>query len=591
MATYVAADGRPFENELQTREAGNPDFAFMSGTGPEHDYYRWRVFATMMKEAAAAGKHRGKKTPEKCRLQKGGKVWHAVGLGDFDDDDKAIDGKVMEPEAVVAPAVYPAETEDDEKYASRGQRTGDALVRDVDAFETMLTKAGDLGRASVRDAMFFAIDKADAARQLVDLMATRFARAGTTKGDRDLALGLLYVVSDVLHNSGAPSRGARLYRTLLRPILPTAFRKLGIATPEEEASSRPSMSSFSRGGSSLMSRSSFSGGGLLTRTSSSLLVSSLSSLAQQQQQQQQPPAVSTTSDQGEAEAWRKKVLAIPNAWLRWSHVFPPTFVCGLELTFLLAKGQDDGDGRALRFAEAYDDNDPEIDALKRDARLAGLDDGQPKPILERRLGLIRLFVRHRTLGLAASPALARAKQEELDRGGADSDDSDAPPEDHRPDNVVSPNNTGSSSNANPHFPEPPPPLPPPAVPAGGGFSGLCAMANDFLDRQQGRQDDDFGLDLDDDDGGSVAPMAPPPVVSSLRRSGLSGLPLAAATTTTSQRDHVRRPGLSTSSGEKRRRADSADDSVESHQSKPSNASSSSSDHRSHQRLRKDSSSL
>jgi len=411
----VAADGRVFENALRAREASNRDFDFMVGGGPENDYYRWRVYATMMR-----AKDPKKAVPPACRLQRGGPWWRVSEdvAANFDDDD--VNGALSSSQSNFAEHAsalgffFPCattttkegekaphslkEVEDNEdKYASRGQRTGDATLRDVAAMEVVLEKTGDLRKASVRDAMFIAIDCADAARQVVDLLSSKLAKAATLR-NRRLALGLLFVVSDVLHNSGSPSRGARLYRTLLRPVLPASFRKLGGAPLPCRGDERQDQEE------------------------------------EQNAEEGKLNAEASASNNGlDAASWRRRVLGVLGVWTRWSHVFPPSFVYGLELTFLLADG-DDGDARALRFeplGTSYSaDERAEFDALKRDARLVGLDEASPKPVLQRRLGLVRLYVRRRALGLAAEPALAEAKQEEIDRAlaagaGDDGDDDDS----------------------------------------------------------------------------------------------------------------------------------------------------------------------
>jgi len=432
----VAADGRAFENTLRAREARNPDFAFMVGAGPEHDYYRWRVFATLMKQSAPTSEP----LPTTCRFQRGGPLWRIAGEEDDGASAESVDAPKLEDRLAEA-------AQDDDKYASRGQRTGDAAVKDVDGFEALLSQTKTLKRGSVREAMFFAIDRADAARQIVDLLAARVTNAARDN-DPNQALGLLYVLSDVLHNSGAPSRGCRLYRTLLRPVLPAALKKLSVSffTDEQQPvvpgdenhdnrrdhDQNNNNDNNNNGG--FDDDDNFGdedddggflggfGGGFLGGFGGGFL-RGFSRPKPAPKEEKKPPSDAS-------KAYRRNVLAVLNAWLRWAHVFPPTFVCGLELTFLLASG-DAGDERALRFApQDVIPNDPDYDALKRDARLSGLDDSAQKQVLERRLGLIRLYVRHRTLGLAAEPALAQAKAQELARGddsssGSESEDDDA----------------------------------------------------------------------------------------------------------------------------------------------------------------------
>ena len=46
MASYVVADGCPFEQAIMGAEGSNAEFAFLFDLAcPEHAYYRWRLFS------------------------------------------------------------------------------------------------------------------------------------------------------------------------------------------------------------------------------------------------------------------------------------------------------------------------------------------------------------------------------------------------------------------------------------------------------------------------------------------------------------------------------------------------------------------
>ena len=77
--------------------------------------------------------------------------------------------------------------------------------------------------------MGFCLDHADAAadvmRTLKESLLTPLGPSATWK----TKLARLYLVSDVLHNSSAPSRNASRYRALVQAALPEVFEALGAA--------------------------------------------------------------------------------------------------------------------------------------------------------------------------------------------------------------------------------------------------------------------------------------------------------------------------------------------------------------------------
>mmetsp|Transcript_17962 Transcript_17962/g.56321 ORF Transcript_17962/g.56321 Transcript_17962/m.56321 type:complete len:370 (-) Transcript_17962:531-1640(-) len=258
----------------------------------------------------------------RCRPQRGGPVWlaPAADLAGDDDDDSE------QPSA-------------DRLYASRGPLTGDARLADAAHFERQLAALAPT-RAAVREAMVYAIERADACRDVSRRLAAALARREISHEAR---LATLYVVSDILHNSAAPSRGARLYRALLRPLLPAAVAAFAAALARDAAAPR----------------------------------------------------------------YAASLSALFSVWLAWSHVFPPMFVFGLELSFF-----DTLDDHP-RPPEPYDPLDAADDrllALRRDARLTGLDDAdRAASPLARRLALLRRYVKHRTLAVEPAAALRAAR--------------------------------------------------------------------------------------------------------------------------------------------------------------------------------------
>lgn len=95
--------------------------------------------------------------------------------------------------------------------------------------------------------------------------------------------------------------------------------------------------------------------------------------------------------------YERRVEATLSAWLRWS-LFPPAFVHGLESAFFA----EDNDGHAHSGAK------PDVLALKRRARQAGVFDGDEWPQVARRVNRARRFSRARLSGASCAEAVQLA---------------------------------------------------------------------------------------------------------------------------------------------------------------------------------------
>ena len=78
-------------------------------------------------------------------------------------------------------------------------------------------------RDDVRDAMEFAIERAECAADVVDVVTASLLNLDTPKAAK---LARLYVVSDLLHNCSAPVRGVQAYRGQFIRTLPQIFEHL-----------------------------------------------------------------------------------------------------------------------------------------------------------------------------------------------------------------------------------------------------------------------------------------------------------------------------------------------------------------------------
>eukprot|EP00401_Gymnodinium_catenatum_P006777 CAMPEP_0117511688 /NCGR_PEP_ID=MMETSP0784-20121206/28638_1 /TAXON_ID=39447 /ORGANISM="" /LENGTH=548 /DNA_ID=CAMNT_0005307371 /DNA_START=80 /DNA_END=1723 /DNA_ORIENTATION=+ len=94
----------------------------------------------------------------------------------------------------------------------------------VDGFDKMLAQLGT-NRGSVSDAMVYCMENAPHhAEALATRLAASLGKAGLTT---NAILARLFVVSDVLHNSGSKRQGASQYRVSLQELLPEVFENLG----------------------------------------------------------------------------------------------------------------------------------------------------------------------------------------------------------------------------------------------------------------------------------------------------------------------------------------------------------------------------
>ena len=90
----------------------------------------------------------------------------------------------------------------------------------------------NMSRASIRNAMIFALDHADAASDVIKTLELRMC---DDKESAPKKVAYLYVVSDILHNANASSK-MRHFRTILQERLPSMFE--GVAKMYQSLKSR-----------------------------------------------------------------------------------------------------------------------------------------------------------------------------------------------------------------------------------------------------------------------------------------------------------------------------------------------------------------
>eukprot|EP00249_Psilotum_nudum_P024568 c29224_g1_i6 orf=624-3824(-) len=198
MAMYVLDDGCAFEEAIMERGRDNPLFGFLFDLlSKEHTYYVWRLYSF------AQGDTLQRWRTEPFIMITGSGRWLPPAL-----PQQAF---IKSPEYVKACGTTFA--------AGRGKRAEQerALTDNQrDEFEDML-RALTLERNLIREAMAFALGNADAAGEIVEVLAESLTLKETPVPNK---VARLMLVSDILHNSSSPVKNASAYRTKLEAVLP-----------------------------------------------------------------------------------------------------------------------------------------------------------------------------------------------------------------------------------------------------------------------------------------------------------------------------------------------------------------------------------
>ncbi|MBA0694185.1 hypothetical protein Goari_004505, partial [Gossypium aridum] len=195
MALYVLDGGCDFEQAIMERGRGNPLFNFLFELGSkEHTYYVWRLYSF------AQGDTLQRWRTEPFIMITGSGRWVPPPLPVSKSPEHEKDSS----------ATYAAGRSrrvDPERPLTDPQR---------DEFEDML-RALTLERSQIKEAMGFALDNADAAGEVVEVLTESLTLKETPIPTK---VARLMLVSDILHNSSAPVKNASAYRTKFEATLP-----------------------------------------------------------------------------------------------------------------------------------------------------------------------------------------------------------------------------------------------------------------------------------------------------------------------------------------------------------------------------------
>ncbi|KAK8624604.1 hypothetical protein V6N13_089496 [Hibiscus sabdariffa] len=195
MALYVLDGGCAFEQAIMERGRGNPLFSFLFELGSkEHTYYVWRLYSFAQGDTL----QRWRTEPFIMIIGSGRWVPPPLPTAKSPEHEK---------ESTVTYAAGRSKRLDPERTLTDPQR---------DEFEDML-RALTLERSQIKEAMGFALDNADAAGEIVEVLTESLTLKETPIPTK---VARLMLVSDILHNSSAPVKNASAYRTKFEATLP-----------------------------------------------------------------------------------------------------------------------------------------------------------------------------------------------------------------------------------------------------------------------------------------------------------------------------------------------------------------------------------
>ncbi|KAI4381005.1 hypothetical protein MLD38_007124 [Melastoma candidum] len=195
MALYILDGGCAFEQAIMERGRGKPLFSFLFELGSkEHTYYIWRLYSF------AQGDTFQRWRTEPFIMITGSGRWVPPPLPTVRSPDH-------DKETGSTYAAGRSRRVEQERTLTDSQR---------DEFEDML-RALTLERSLIKEAMGFALDNADAAGEVVEVLTESLTLKQTLIPTK---VARLMLVSDILHNSSAPVKNASAYRTKFEATLP-----------------------------------------------------------------------------------------------------------------------------------------------------------------------------------------------------------------------------------------------------------------------------------------------------------------------------------------------------------------------------------
>nr|XP_019941161.1 PREDICTED: U2 snRNP-associated SURP motif-containing protein-like [Paralichthys olivaceus]XP_019941162.1 PREDICTED: U2 snRNP-associated SURP motif-containing protein-like [Paralichthys olivaceus]XP_019941163.1 PREDICTED: U2 snRNP-associated SURP motif-containing protein-like [Paralichthys olivaceus] len=201
MIEFVVREGPVFEAIIMNKEKNNPEYKFLfDNKSQDHVYYRWKLFSILQGESPTEWR------TTDFRLFRGGSLWRPPVLNNYSQDEERTE---VEEEA------------SPEEEVKKGQLRNEHRLR----LETLLKELTP-SREDIANTMLFCLERADAAEEVVGLIAESFSLLQTPLQKK---IARLYLVSDILHNSCAKVAGASYYRKYFETNLTQIFGDLNAA--------------------------------------------------------------------------------------------------------------------------------------------------------------------------------------------------------------------------------------------------------------------------------------------------------------------------------------------------------------------------
>ncbi|KAI8060156.1 hypothetical protein BC940DRAFT_312727 [Gongronella butleri] len=205
MIERIVKYGPKFEGMIMRREHGNPQFRFLfDHTCDDHVYYRWRLYSIFQGDTPQAWQ------TEPFQMYDDGVWWIPPRIPDIPfDEDGPTD----------------LSWDSDDEAAERGRLgLGKGQLGKIgrERYEVLLRQV-TLQRGTIAKAMAFAIERADAHDDVIKLTVKAVVAPGASVTAK---IARLFLVSDILHNSGVHVTNAWRYREGFAHHLPDIFAHL-----------------------------------------------------------------------------------------------------------------------------------------------------------------------------------------------------------------------------------------------------------------------------------------------------------------------------------------------------------------------------
>jgi len=232
-ASFVAKDGCDFEQIIMEQQYNNSEFEFLYNIDcPDHVYYKWRVYSLTQGDTLQTW------GVEPFLMVEGGNRWVPPPMTVFGSKDMVVTAAQRgEGERKKIEGMMPLEE------SERGR------------FESMLSMLS-LEKVDICRAMAFALDNADSADEIADLLSDSLLlqqkeeeeeKEEDDKKDTSittpfsLKIARFYLLSDILYNSGVQGvKNASKYRSKLEERLPDVMESLQLDLMSSQAAGQMS---------------------------------------------------------------------------------------------------------------------------------------------------------------------------------------------------------------------------------------------------------------------------------------------------------------------------------------------------------------